>query len=67
MPGILQGFREHDLELFSLKGQLQFATPASGANGPVIYRGAIVAGSDLFDGFDEDDSPASPVPFRHRD
>ena len=57
----------NQLEFFSLRGQLQFATPASGTNGPVIYRGSIVAGSDLFDEFDGDDSHSESASSRHRD
>lgn len=45
----------NQLVFFSLNGQLQFAVPAGGTNGPVIYRGSIAAGSD-FDDFDEEDS-----------
>ncbi len=57
----------NQLEFFSLRGQLQFATPATGTNGPVIYRGSIVAGSDLFDEFEGDDSHSTSAPFRRRD
>jgi hypothetical protein len=40
---------------FSLIGQLQFAVPGNGTNAPVIYRGSVVAASDFFRGFGEDD------------
>ena len=45
----------NQLVFFSLNGQLQFAVPAAGTNGPVIYRGSIAAGSD-FDDFEGEDS-----------
>lgn len=44
------------LVFFSLKGQLQFAVPSDGTNAPVIYRGSIVAGSNLFEDFDAGES-----------
>jgi len=43
----------NQLVFFSLQGQLQFAVPADGTNGPVIYGGSIAAGSDLDEDEDE--------------
>lgn len=61
----------NELTGFSLQGQLQFALSGGGTNAPTIYRGNIVAGSDLFE-FDRlgDDHNQPPVMFRrfgHRD
>jgi hypothetical protein len=39
---------------FNLRGQLQLALPGTGTNGPAIYLGSLVAGSNLFDDFDRD-------------
>jgi hypothetical protein len=49
---------------FRLDGQLQFALPGNGTNGPAIYRGSLVAGSGFFDEFDNDGPFATPGRFR---
>ena len=54
------------LAFFSLRGQLQFAVPGNGTNAPVIYRGSIVAGTDLFDEFEETAPTQSPSPWQPR-
>jgi hypothetical protein len=38
---------------FNLRGQLQFAVPASGTNGPVIYIGSLAAGNGFLSEFGE--------------
>lgn len=52
------------LAFFSLKGQLQFAVPGDGTNAPVIYRGSVAAGSDLFDEFEDTEPAQSPSPWQ---
>ncbi|HKW29462.1 MAG TPA: hypothetical protein VJT54_09010 [Verrucomicrobiae bacterium] len=51
------------LTFFSLHGQLQFAVPGDGTNAPVIYRGSVIAGSSLFDEFEQTGPTASPSPW----
>lgn len=55
------------LTFFSLHGQLQFAVPGSGTNAPVIYRGSVIAGSNLFDGFEGGEPTPSSLPWQSHD